>query len=53
VIVAAVAAVMPDVRIVSIAPEPAQSLWRTSGLMRNVFSHQIGNPRNTRNPSQS
>ena len=42
VICAAVAAVMPDVRIVQVTQvSPKRNLWQTSALLRNVNSHQI------------
>ena len=42
VICAAVAAVMPEVRIIRVAPvAPVRDRWQTSGLLRNVNSHQI------------
>jgi hypothetical protein len=42
VICAAVAAVMPDVRIIRVAQvTPNRDKWRTSALLRNVNSHQI------------
>lgn len=47
VIAAAVAAAMPDVRIVSIAEAPPQRLWEASSRLRNVSSHQLRNFRNS------
>lgn len=42
VICAAVAAVMPDVRVIRVAPvAPNGNRWQTSALLRNVNSHQI------------
>jgi hypothetical protein len=42
VICAAVDAVMPDVRVIRVAPvAPNGNRWQTSGLLRNVNSHQI------------
>lgn len=42
VICAAVAAVMPDVRVIRVAPvAPTRNKWQTSGLLRNLNSHQI------------
>lgn len=42
VICAAVAAVMPDVRVIRVAPvTPIGNRWQTSALLRNVNSHQI------------
>ena len=48
VIAAAVAAVVPDARIVSNAEVPSQRLWETSGRLRNVSSHQLRNSHNPR-----
>jgi hypothetical protein len=42
VICAAVAAVMPDVRVIRVAQvAPNRDKWQTSALLRNVNSHQI------------
>jgi hypothetical protein len=42
VICAAVAAVMPNVRIIRVAPAAAvRDGWHTSALLRNLNSHQI------------
>jgi hypothetical protein len=42
VICAAIAAVMPNVRIVHVAPvSSVRNQWRASALMRNINSHQI------------
>jgi hypothetical protein len=42
VICAAVAAVMPNVRIIRVAPaSPVRDGWHTSALLRNLNSHQI------------
>ena len=42
VICAAVAAVMPEVRIIRVAPvAPIRDRWQTSGLLRNINSHKI------------
>jgi hypothetical protein len=42
VICAAVAAVMPHVRVVRVAPvSQIRNQWRTSALLRNINSHQI------------
>lgn len=41
VICAAVAAVMPFVRVVRVKPVPIRDRWQTSALLRNVNSHQI------------
>lgn len=42
VICAAVATVMPNVRIVRVSSAaPTRDTWQTSGLLRNVNSHQI------------
>jgi hypothetical protein len=42
VICAAVAAVMPNVRIIRVAQAaPIRDRWQTSALLRNVNSHQI------------
>ena len=41
VICAAVATVLPNVRIVSVAPAPGRDKWSTNALLRNLNSHQI------------
>lgn len=42
VICVAVAAVMPDVRVIRVAQvPPGRDKWQTSALLRNVNSHQI------------
>lgn len=41
VICAAVATVMPNVRIVSVSPRQNRDKWRTSALMHNLNSHHI------------
>ncbi len=42
IICAAVAAVMPNARIIRVTPMvPIGDRWRTSALLRNIYSHQI------------
>jgi hypothetical protein len=42
VICAAVAAVMPNVKIIRMTPtSPIRDTWQTSALLRNLNSHQI------------
>lgn len=42
VICAAVAAVMPDVRVIEVAQVASiRNIWQTNALLRNVNSHQI------------
>lgn len=42
VICAAVAAAMPNVRIIQVTPAaPSADGWRTSAKLRNIYSHQV------------
>ena len=41
VICAAVAAVIPDGRVVRVSPVTSRDEWRISGLMKNLHSHRI------------